>query len=145
MNRRIRQVLPTAPSPTRQILTFILSGSIIYPGSVAGVALGSDYKGIPTPLSPRITANPLASRSLAVMPDGLGEDLEGLVHIAARLRGSQEVLRVQDGAHPGEFVGGHDHAFRKVGLVPEEDDGDIPHLFSDHLNPVVQVVERVLP
>src|SRR5712692_11784100 len=60
MKRRMRHVLPTAPSPTRQILTFIRwrSIDILTGGSSRPPALG--YKGIAQRLSSRITGRVFA-------------------------------------------------------------------------------------
>src|SRR5712691_12826395 len=56
MNRRMRHVLPTAPSPTRQILTFIFGGAISNPQQVQSRARASGYKGVVQRLSSGITA-----------------------------------------------------------------------------------------
>src|SRR5437870_4572272 len=55
MKRRIKQVLPTAPSPTRQILTFIFWRSMGFLRPAAPLARGSHYKGIAYRLSLEIT------------------------------------------------------------------------------------------
>src|SRR3989449_4849897 len=56
MNLRIRHVLPTAPSPTRQILTFIFWRSIRIPRAGASLAHVSGYKGVAHRLSIEIMA-----------------------------------------------------------------------------------------
>src|SRR2546428_13171822 len=56
MNLRIRQVLPTAPSPTRQILTFIFWRSIGIPRCGSSLAHVSGYKGVAHRLSIEIMA-----------------------------------------------------------------------------------------
>src|SRR2546422_7643420 len=69
MNLRIRQVLPTAPSPTRQILTFIFWRSIGIPRCGSSLAHVSGYKGV---------AHRLSIEIMAVSPGGksrLGDSL----------------------------------------------------------------------
>src|SRR6266480_183099 len=105
MNRRMRQVLPTAPSPTRQIFTFIFW------------------------------------RSICILWLGLTRHN----HSVSALRRRQEVRRIVDRAHPREFFLADDESLAQVHLVSQEDDGDGPDLLADHLDPVVQVVEGVLP
>src|SRR2546426_3470794 len=56
MNLRIRHVLPTAPSPTRQTLTFIFWRSIRIPRAGASLAHVSGYKGVAHRLSIEIMA-----------------------------------------------------------------------------------------
>src|SRR2546422_5895010 len=63
MNLRIRQVLPTAPSPTRQILTFIFWRSIGIPRCGSSLAHVSGYKGV---------AHRLSIEIMAVSPGGKG-------------------------------------------------------------------------
>src|SRR2546422_6327225 len=58
MNLRIRHVLPTAPSPTRQILTFIFWRSIGIPRGGSSLAHVSGYKGVAHRLSIEIMAGP---------------------------------------------------------------------------------------
>src|SRR2546426_6757109 len=58
MNLRIRHVLPTAPSPTRQILTFISWRSIGIPRGGSSLAHVSGYKGVAHRLSIEIMAGP---------------------------------------------------------------------------------------
>src|SRR2546427_1372523 len=58
MNLRIRHVLPTAPSPTRQILTFIFWRSIGIPRGGSSLAHVSGYKGVAHRLSIEIMAVP---------------------------------------------------------------------------------------
>src|SRR5712691_4991182 len=105
MKRRMRHVLPTAPSPTRQILTFILwrSIDILTGGSSRPPALG--YKGIAQRLSSRITGRFFAWRSGSRLGIGtvsyrIGERLERFVDAGPGLRGREEGGRVVDGAHP---------------------------------------------
>src|SRR3989442_6271017 len=59
MNLRIRHVLPTAPSPTRQTLTFIFWRSIGIPRDSSSLAHVSGYKGVAHRLSIEIMAVPL--------------------------------------------------------------------------------------
>src|SRR6266516_276013 len=111
MNRRIRHVLPTAPSPPRQILTFIRWRSMEVPGWVASRSRGSDYKGIAQRLSDEITRTPLGARRgslVAAVCDGIRQDLEGLVDARAGLRRGDEVHRIGDRAHPRELLFAHD-------------------------------------
>src|SRR3989442_1387112 len=56
MNLRIRHVLPTAPSPTRQTLTFIFWRSIGIPRCGSSLAHVSGYKGVAHRLSIEIMA-----------------------------------------------------------------------------------------
>src|SRR3989475_12386395 len=63
MNLRIRQVLPTAPSPTRQILTFIFWRSIGIPRCGSSLAHVSGYKGVAHRLSIEIMAVPPGAKS----------------------------------------------------------------------------------
>src|SRR2546426_7891279 len=56
MNLRIRHVLPTAPSPTRQTLTFIFWRSIRIPRAGASLAHVSGYKDVAHRLSIEIMA-----------------------------------------------------------------------------------------
>src|SRR2546429_6228889 len=58
MNLRIRHVLPTAPSPTRQTLTFIFWRSIGIPRGGSSLAHVSGYKGVAHRLSIEIMAGP---------------------------------------------------------------------------------------
>src|SRR2546427_12898467 len=59
MNLRMRHVLPTAPSPTRQILTFIFWRSIGIPRGGSSLAHVSGYKGVAHRLSIEIMAVPI--------------------------------------------------------------------------------------
>src|SRR2546427_6096822 len=68
MNLRIRHVLPTAPSPTRQILTFIFWRSIGIPRGGSSLAHVSGYKGVAHRLSIEIMAGPLRGRSESSTP-----------------------------------------------------------------------------
>src|SRR2546426_8881235 len=61
MNLRIRHVLPTAPSPTRQILTFIFWRSIGIPRGGSSLAHISGYKGVAHRLSIEIMAVPIGA------------------------------------------------------------------------------------
>src|SRR5438876_9354012 len=85
MNLRIRHVLPTAPSPTRQTLTFIFWRSIGIPEMGASLAHAAGYKGVAHRLSTEIMAG-LRSRRvdarslIPAVPDRLGEAAERLVH-----------------------------------------------------------------
>src|SRR2546427_10721744 len=63
MNLRIRQVLPTAHSPTRQTLTFIFWRSIGIPGCGSSLAHVSGYKGVAHRLSIEIMAVPTGAKS----------------------------------------------------------------------------------
>src|SRR5438093_8267641 len=63
MNLRIRHVLATAPSPTRQILTFIFWRSIGIPGVGASLAHVSGYKGVAQRLSIEIMEAPQGQKS----------------------------------------------------------------------------------
>src|SRR2546421_8111537 len=63
MNLRIRHVLPTAPSPTRQTLTFIFWRSIGIPRGGSSLAHVSGYKGVAHRLSIEIMAGPPRGRS----------------------------------------------------------------------------------
>src|SRR3989442_7983909 len=63
MNLRIRQVLPTAPSPTRQILTFIFWRSIGIPRCGSSLAHVSGYKGVAHRLSIEIMAVSTGAKS----------------------------------------------------------------------------------
>src|SRR3977135_2470756 len=102
MNRRMRHVLPTAPSPTRQILTFIRwrSIDILTGGLSRPLALG--YKGIAQRLSFGITRGPFARRGhakscIGPMSDRIGQGLERFVDPRAALRGRKKGGRVVDG------------------------------------------------
>src|ERR1700704_6678573 len=108
MNRRMRHVLPTAPSPTRQILTFIRwrSIDILTGGSSRPPALG--YKGIAQRLSSRITGRAFARPSgpplgIRTVSDRIGERLEGFVDAGAGLRRREERSCVVDRAHPRQL------------------------------------------
>src|SRR2546422_4887566 len=59
MNLRIRHVLPTAPSPTRQTLTFIFWRSIGIPRGGSWLAHVSGYKSVAHRVSIEIMAGPL--------------------------------------------------------------------------------------
>src|SRR2546425_6936534 len=61
MNLRIRHVLPTAPSPTRQTLTFIFWRSIGIPRDSSSLAHVSGYKGVAHRLSIEIMAVPIGA------------------------------------------------------------------------------------
>src|SRR5712692_2849736 len=148
MKRRMRHVLPTAPSPTRQILTFIRwrSIDILTGGSSRPPALG--YKGIAQRLSSRITGRFFAWRSgprlgIGTVSYRIGERLERFVDAGPGLRGREEGGRVVDRAHPRQLFLADDPTFLEVHLVPEEHDGDISDLLADHLDPVVEIVEGV--
>src|SRR5438093_9284523 len=78
------------------------------------------------------------------MTDRIREGLEGLVHAVACLRRCEEMRGAVDRAHPGELFLADDAPLQEVHLVSEEDDRDVPDLFADHLDPVVEIVERVL-
>src|SRR3972149_6744040 len=140
VKRRIRQVLPTAPSPTRQIFTFIFWRSISILWSGVTRAPASGYNIVAQQLSSRITAGfspglrPSESRFAAVA-DRVGERLERLVHSRAGLRRREEMGAVVDLPHPRELFLGHDEAFGQVHLVPKEDEGEVNHLLSYHLHP----------
>src|SRR3989441_2515929 len=69
MNLRIRHVLPTAPSPTRQILTFIFWRSIGIPRGGSSLAHVSGYKGVAHRLSIEIMAGPPGPKA------GIGQSL----------------------------------------------------------------------
>src|SRR2546427_578126 len=149
MNLRIRHVLPTAPSPTRQTLTFIFWRSIGIPRGGSSLAHVSGYKGVAHRLSIEIMAVPIGPKSrvsslVAAVSDGVGEGPERLVYAGAGLRGREELRRTVDRPHPGELFLTHDESLRQVHLVPEEHHRDVADLLADHLDPVVQVVERVL-
>src|SRR5438094_4136411 len=78
------------------------------------------------------------------MTDRIREGFEGLVHAVACLRRCEEMRGAVDCAHPRELFLAHDAPLQEVHLVSEEDDRDVPDLFADHVDPVVEVVERVL-
>src|SRR5438093_11755476 len=61
MNLPIRHVLPTAPSPTRQTLTFIFWRSIGIPRGGSSLAHVSGYKGVAHRLSIEIMAVPIGA------------------------------------------------------------------------------------
>src|SRR2546425_7997037 len=63
MNLRIRHVLPTAPSPTRQTLTFIFWRSIGIPRCGSSLAHVSGYKGVAHRLSIEIMAVPSGAKA----------------------------------------------------------------------------------
>src|SRR2546426_11442491 len=63
MNLRIRHVLPTAPSPTRQTLTFIFWRSIGIPRGGSSLAHVSGYKGVAHRLSIEIMAGLFGGQS----------------------------------------------------------------------------------
>src|SRR5207245_5052414 len=98
MNLRIRHVLPTAPSPTRQTLTFIFWRSIRIPGAGASLAHVSGYKGVAHRLSieimegPRRLQPPMTSLVSAV-PDCIGEGAKRLGHAGPGLCGCEELRR----------------------------------------------------
>src|SRR2546427_3240830 len=149
MNLRIRHVLPTAPSPTRQTLTFIFWRSIGIPRGGSSLAHVSGYKGVAHRLSIEIMAVPIGaevevSSLVAAVSNGVGEGPERLVHAGPGLRGREECLRAVDRPHPGELFLTHDESLGQVHLVPEEHHRDVADLLANHLDPVVQVVERVL-
>src|SRR2546427_5317390 len=91
MNLRIRHVLPTAPSPTRQTLTFIFWRSIRIPRAGASLAHVSGYKGVAHRLSIEIMAGgrggcaPMASLVFPG-PHRLGEGAGRPRHPRPRLR-----------------------------------------------------------
>src|SRR2546428_8943245 len=66
MNLRIRHVLPTAASPTRQTLTFIFWRSIGIPRDSSSLAHVSGYKGVAHRLSIEIMAVPLGAQGEVV-------------------------------------------------------------------------------
>src|SRR2546426_7217534 len=68
MNLRIRHVLPTAPSPTRQTLTFIFWRSIGIPRGGSSLAHVSGYKGVAHRLSIEIMAGPPRGRGRRLIP-----------------------------------------------------------------------------
>src|SRR2546427_6121051 len=70
MNLRIRHVLPTAPSPTRQILTFIFWRSIGIPRGGSSLAHVSGYKSVAHRLSIEIMAGPPRGGSGGGAPPG---------------------------------------------------------------------------
>src|SRR2546428_5578788 len=149
MNLRIRHVLPTAPSPTRQTLTFIFWRSMGIPGAGSSLAPVSGYKGVAHRLSIEIMAVPVGaevevSSLIAAVPDGVGEGPERFVHAGPGFRGREELWRAVDRTHPGELFLTHDESLGQVHLVPEEHHRDVADLFANHLDPVVQVIERVL-
>src|SRR3989449_7474696 len=149
MNLRIRHVLPTAPSPTRQILTFIFWRSIGIPRGGSSLAHVSGYKGVAHRLSIEIMAVLLGAKVemgslVAAVSDGVAEGAERLVHAGTGFRGREELRRAVDRPHPGEFFLTDDQPFGQVHLVPEEHHRDVADLLANHLDPVVQVVERVL-
>src|SRR2546422_6952589 len=80
MNLRIRQVLPTAPSPTRQILTFIFWRSIGIPRCGSSLAHVSGYKGVAHRLSIEIMAVPTGGKAR------LGDSLPRCPMASARAR-----------------------------------------------------------
>src|SRR2546428_8911537 len=129
MNRRIRHVLPTAPSPTRQILTFIRWRSMEVPRRVASRSRGSDYKGIAQRLSDEITrtARLEARRGsrVAAVRNRVPQDFERLVDALAGLRRGDEVLRVLDRAHHREFFLANAEALLQIDIVSQEDDVDV--------------------
>src|SRR2546422_4145809 len=150
MNLRIRHVLPTAPSPTRQTLTFIFWRSIRIPRAGASLAHVSGYKGVAHRLSIEIMAGGRrACASLASLvfsrPDRIGEGAERLGHAGPGLRRREELRCAVDRPHPAEFFLAHDEPLGQVHLVPEEHHRDVADLLSDHLDPVVEIVKRILP
>src|SRR5256885_10711508 len=68
MNLRIRHVLPTAPSPTRQTLTFIFWRSIGIPRGGSSLAHVSGYKGVAHRLSIEIMAGPPRGGGAKLLP-----------------------------------------------------------------------------
>src|SRR3989454_9530854 len=149
MNLRFMHVLPSAPSPTRRTLTFIFWRSIGIPRGGSSLAHVSGYKGVAHRLSIEIMAVPIGaevevSSLVAAVSDGLGEGPERLVHAGPGLRGREECLRAVDRPHPGELFLTHDESLGQVHLVAEDLHRDVADLLANHLDPVVQVVERVL-
>src|SRR3989475_12666005 len=106
MNLRIRHVLPTAPSPTRQILTFIFWRSIGIPRGGSSLAHVSGYKGVAHRLSIEIMAVPPRAaidggpppgrkrggpHSLAPGPQGAGRAPETPLSPRARFPGARDL------------------------------------------------------
>src|SRR5437773_12333591 len=139
MNRRMRQVFPTAPSPTRQIFTFIFWRSICILWLGLTRHNPQVIKALPNGYlldNRRGRRREICSRSrLAAVPDCIRERSERLSHSVAVFRRRQEVRRVVDRAHPREFFLADDESLAQVHLVSKEDDGDGPDLLADHLDP----------
>src|SRR2546422_11745588 len=105
MNLRIRQVLPTAPSPTRQILTFIFWRSIGIPRCGSSLAHVSGYKGVAHRLSIEIMAVSPGGKtrfgeSLSGWPDGSGGGREVSLSPAAGFSGAGDLCGAGVEPHP---------------------------------------------
>ena len=87
----------------------------------------------------------IAQEPPSAVPDRIRQRSEGLIHAVTVLRRRQEMCRAVDRAHPGEFFLADDESLAEVHLVSQEYDGNGSDLLADHLDPVVQIVERVLP
>src|SRR2546426_4181956 len=149
MNLRIRHVLPTAPSPTRQTLTFIFWRSIRIPRAGASLAHVSGYKGVAHRLSIEIMAalgglQPPMPLLVSAVPDRIGGGGNRLAHAGPGLRRREDLRRAVDRPHPAELFLAHDEPLGQVHLVPEEHHRDVADLLADHLDPVVEVVKGVL-
>src|SRR3989475_11166243 len=86
MNLRIRHVLPTAPSPTRQTLTFIFWRSIGIPRGGSSLAHVSGYKGVAHRLSIEIMAVPIGAQAEIVVTRCRGVRLRRRAPGTPRLR-----------------------------------------------------------
>src|SRR5207245_2639249 len=75
--------------------------------------------------------------------DRLGEGTERLVHAGPGLGGCEKLRGGVNRPHPGKLFLADHESLGQVHLVPEEDHGHVAHLLPDHLDPVVQIVERV--
>src|SRR2546428_9498854 len=107
MNLRIRHVLPTAPSPTRQTLTFIFWRSIGIPRGGSSLAHVSGYKGVAHRLSIEIMAGPRGAKtgmgdSFAPGPQGPPPGAEGPVPPAPGFSGAGEFRGPRVRPHPAE-------------------------------------------
>src|SRR2546425_952299 len=125
MNLRIRHVLPTAPSPTRQILTFIFWRSIGIPRGGSSLAHVSGYKGVAHRLSIEIMAVPPGAKKR------FGASLAG--GPAAPPRAPESFL-----AHDVP----HHHVERRRGALPDDVNRLLGDLRADGRD--VAVVELVL-
>src|SRR5256885_8445162 len=119
MNLRIRHVLPTAPSPTRQTLTFIFWRSIGIPRGGSSLAHVSGYKGVAHRLSIEIMAVPIGaevevSSLVAAVSHGGGEGPGRLGHAGPGLRRREECLRAVGRPPPGEPFLPHHQSLRQV-------------------------------
>src|SRR3990170_1230268 len=143
MNRRMSAVLPTAPSPTKHTFTFIrCTSAMLRPIRLAVFQRdgGCVYKEICGPLYRLISRR---RRRLDGPHDAVRERAERLFHVQPGLGRRERVrgaVRVRDRRQLRLL---DDDLRAQVRLVTEEDEGHVPSVRPDHVDPAVQVRESV--